>query len=106
MAFPVRAVTRPAVLAGKTNGKLPESILVNTPGQAGGFTVRLVEPAARAWRALCAAALAAGHVLKPSGPLDSYRPYEAQLKEFTSRFVTYDTGTGVKKVWQGKTYWL
>ena len=106
MAFPVVPVVRPGVLSGLSNGKLPDSALVDTPGQAGGYTVRLVAPAARAWRALCAAALAAGHTLKPSGLYDSYRPYTVQEKVFLARFSTTNTGTGITRTWQGKTWWL
>ena len=79
---------RPAVLAGHTNGQLPSSILVDTPGLAGGQVVRLVEPAARAWRVLTAAASAAGHTLKPTSLFDSYRPYEVQERIFRQRYTT------------------
>jgi hypothetical protein len=79
---------RPAVLNGQTNGRLPSSILVTTPGQAGGPDVRLVSPAARAWRALCAAAAAAGHVLKATSYGDSYRWYDLQYEIFHKRYST------------------
>lgn len=86
MALPVRIVTSPAVLAGQENGKLPTSILVQTPGLAGGPLVRLVSPAARAWQALTAAASAAGHTLKATSAADSYRAYEIQRRIFLERY--------------------
>lgn len=106
MALPVVKVILPAVLAGQANGRLPDSILVDTPGQAGGPTVRLVAPAARAWRALCAAALAAGHVLKTSGLYDSYRPGEIQVKLFFQRFTTTYIAGATTRTYQGTKYYL
>ena len=80
MGFPVRTVTRPAVILGRQNGKLPATILLQVPGQSGGPTVRLVGPALRAWKALCAEALSKGHVLKSTSLNDSYRPYDVQKR--------------------------
>jgi hypothetical protein len=76
----------PSVLAGRQNGRLPVSLLWPTPGQAGGPTVRLVEPAARGWRAMCAAARTAGHILKVTSSADSYRSYEQQVATWTARY--------------------
>jgi len=76
----------PACLAGQSNGKLDASLLWSTPGLAGGPTIRLVEPAARAWRALTAAASAAGHTLKATSSADSYRTYAQQVATFTARY--------------------
>ena len=76
----------PSVLAGRQNGRLPASLLWPTPGQAGGPTVRLVEPAARGWRAMCAAAKTAGHILKVTSSADSYRSYEQQVATWTARY--------------------
>jgi hypothetical protein len=47
-----------------------------------------VSPAARAWRALCAAAAAAGHVLKATSYGDSYRWYDLQYEIFHKRYST------------------
>lgn len=105
MAYPVRAIVRPAVLEGTTNGKLPESILVTTRGQAGGVDVRLVSPAARAWRALCAAALAAGHTLKAVGPADSYRPYSVQERIFRQRYQLTPLSGRPTKTWEGRVWY-
>lgn len=76
----------PSELAGRQNGRLPLSLLWPTPGQAGGPTVRLVEPAARGWRAICAAAKTAGHILKVTSSADSYRSYQQQVATFTARY--------------------
>ncbi|RZU76075.1 D-alanyl-D-alanine carboxypeptidase-like protein [Micromonospora kangleipakensis] len=86
MGFPVRPVKRPNRLAGQSNGKLAAEILVDVPGQRGGPRVRLVKPAARAWTAMCAAALAAGHTLKATDLHGSYRPYEVQERIFRERY--------------------
>lgn len=86
MVYPVRAISRPSVLNGQANGRIDPAILVRTAGQAGGADVLLVEPAARAWRALCAAARAAGHVLKVSHEPNAYRPYDVQERIFRQRY--------------------
>lgn len=105
MTFPVRQVVVPSVLNGTSNGKLPASILVATPGQAGGPTVLLVEPAARSWRALCAAAKQAGHTLKISGPSSAYRTYDVQVTLFKQRFTTSPVSS-IRRVWNGQTWYL
>jgi hypothetical protein len=78
---------------------------VDTPGAAGGFTVRLVAPAARAWRALAYAAIKAGHTLKPTGPADSYRPYEVQERIFRQRYTTTYLAGRPYKVWNGRRWY-
>lgn len=105
MAFPVRAVSRPTCLDGQTNGQLNPSLLIDTPVPYATWTCRLVPPAARAWRALTSAALSAGHTLKPSGPSDSYRPYEVQERIFLQRFTTQRVSR-TKRTWRGKTWYL
>jgi len=105
MTFPVRAIVRPACLNGQSNGQLSPSILMDTPVPYATWTCRLVTPAARAWRALSAAALKAGHTLKPSGPADSFRPYDVQERIFLQRFTTSPVSS-TKRVWRGKTWYL
>lgn len=105
MALPVAPVRRPSVLNGTQNGRLPAAILVSTPGLAGGPTVRLVAPAARAWRALTAAAQKAGYTLKATSAVDSYRPYDVQERIFRQRFTTTPTGR-TSRYWQGRTWYL
>lgn len=104
MAFPVHAVTRPAVLHGQHNGRLDTDILVTMPGQDGGPEIRLVKPAARAWLALCAAALEAGHTLKSTGFADSYRPFKVQRRIFLQRYTTTPLANRPSKVWKGERY--
>lgn len=104
--YPVRKVRRPAVLNGRTNGKLPAAILVETPGQARGPRVALVEPAARAWRALTASAQAAGFVLKATSLADSYRPYAVQERLFRQRYTTNVLPGRSSRVWNGRRWYL
>lgn len=110
MAYPVRSVLVPQVLVGTENGKLPARILTATPGQAGGATVTLCQPAARAWRALCADARKHGHTLKTNAPSSSYRTYAEQERIFRERYTrTYlagrpyklwdSNGDGIKERW-------
>jgi hypothetical protein len=102
VTFPVRTVSRPACLTGQSNGKL--NGLTDTPVPYAVWPCRLVTPAARSWRALASAALASGHTLKPSGPTDSYRPYDVQEAIFRARYVRYNTGNE-KRSWQGVYWW-
>lgn len=106
MALPVMPVKLPDVLIGQSNGRLPATILFNTPGQAGGPTVRLIEPATRAWRAMCAAALKAGHVLKATSLADSYRNYQQQVNTFTTHYSLDPIVGQPTKRWDGHTWWL
>lgn len=101
MALPVHSLKVPSCLSGQSNGKLSRSILVSTPGQDGGATVTLVEPAARAWRALTAAALASGHVLKTTTSARSYRSYAEQEAIFRARYYVSVFGT----VWWNRRLW-
>lgn len=105
MALPVVVVTRPLVLTNQDNGRLPTSILFDTPGRAGGPTVRLVEPATRAWRALTAAAAAAGHTLKTTSLVDSYRSYEVQVRVFRERYTTTPIAGAPTKTWFVQTWY-
>lgn len=106
MVFPVQTLQPLKVLDGQANGRLSDSILHDTPGQAGGPTVRLVEPAARSWRAMCAAAKRAGHTLKATSLYDSFRPYEVQERIFLERFSPYYIPGRPSRFWRGKWWWL
>jgi hypothetical protein len=105
MAFPVSPFVRSSLLDGQTNGKLSPKILETTPGQKGGPTVVLVKPAARSWRALCAAAKKAGHILKASSVADSYRVYEIQERIFLQRYTTTYLPGRPYKIWRGKRWY-
>lgn len=106
MAYPVVPIKRSSLLNGQTNGRLTSDIMLNTPGQAGGPVVRLVKPAARAWRAMAAAALLEGHVLKATSLVDSYRPYDVQERIFLQRFTTTNNGSSVRRFWRGQWWYL
>lgn len=106
VALPVRRVTRPPGLVGQNNGQLAAQLLVDTTGLERGPVVRLTEPAERGWRAMCAAALAAGHVLKATSLNDSYRPYSVQESIFRARYQTTRIAGRPTKTWQGRTWWL
>lgn len=97
--LPIKAVKKPACLAGLTNGKLPSSVLVDIPGIDGGPTVRLVEPAARAWNAMAQTALGDGIVLKATSTMDSFRPYAVQERIFRQRYSTSPTGGKGRRTW-------
>jgi len=86
MALVVVDVEKPKVLIGQTNGKLSSSILVSTPGLDGGPTVKLVNTAARCWRALAYNAQKSGVILKATSSADSYRSYEVQKRTFLERY--------------------
>ena len=103
--LPTSPISIPSALAGQSNGRLSPAILRSTPGQAGGTDVILLAVAARAWRALCAEAAASGHVLKITGSASAYRTYSWQYKMFTERYVTYNTGSGVSVIWNGRRWW-
>lgn len=100
--LPVVAVKPIAALGGQRNGRLDPAVLVRVPGLDRSPDVVLVASAARCWRALCAAALAAGHVLKATSEVDSYRPRSVQERVFKARYVrvSYRTGT----FWDG-SFW-
>jgi hypothetical protein len=103
--LPVTKVTAPAVLTGKSNGELPKNVLVSTPGLAGGPTVRLVDPAARSWRAMTAAALAAGITLKATSSADSYRTLDQQTTTFKSRYTRHFLAGRPFRRWQGHKWY-
>ena len=62
MKLPIQKVLLPATLAGKQNGKLPDSILTEVPPWG-----KLEKTAARAWFALVAAAKDAGFEMHVDG---------------------------------------
>jgi D-alanyl-D-alanine carboxypeptidase len=105
MPLPFHSISRPAVLAGQNNGELPATLLSDVPGQRGGPTVRLARPADRAWTALCAAALTAGHTLQATGRTDSYRPLEAQEDLFRERYTTTPLADRPSKIWKGQRWY-
>lgn len=115
MVYPVVSVTRPAALAGLTNGKLPDSVLT-APGFPLRPTARLERAAARAWLALAAACkTATGVTITCTSTADTYRSYPAQVSTFLRRYTPTDYPTwasapaGKRRRWddgKGHLYWL
>lgn len=104
-ALPIRDVKRPMCLLGQQNGRIPDTLLESIPGQDGGPTIRLVEPAARAWKAMQAAALADGVVLKATSTVDSFRPYAVQEKIFRQRYTTTPLRGRPSRSWEGARWY-
>lgn len=98
MNYPFIKLTVPTALKQYKNGQLPASVLakVKTGGQ-------MYAPVAAHFNNLYDAALAAGFKLKNVG---DYRSFDGQLAMFMDRYVTEDTGTGVTRKYEGKTWYL
>ena len=91
------SVPQPTMVKGHANGKLPNSLF--RPCGLRSFV--MVEPAARAMRAMVAAAGRDGITLSATS---TWRSYDEQLWLFKDRYVTYNTGQS-SKTWNGKRYW-
>ena len=98
MNYPFIKLTVPTALTKHKNGQLPESLLV--PVKTGG---KMYHVAAGYFNKMYDAALAAGFKLKNVG---DYRSFDGQLAMFIDRYVTTDTGTGVTRKYDGKTWYL
>ena len=99
-----RKATRPAATRGFDNGDIPVEHLVpcGLRTSPGGRELVMVEPAARAMRAMVAASKkASGVKLASSG---TWRSYQQQVNLFTQRY-TRQPGKGRSKSWKGLTYW-
>jgi LAS superfamily LD-carboxypeptidase LdcB len=98
MSLPFIKLVVPTALKAYKNGQLPANLLakVKTGGQ-------MYAPVAEQFNKMYDAALAAGFKLKNVG---DYRSFEGQLNMFMDRYVTTDTGTGVKRQYEGKTWYL
>lgn len=90
-------VPRPKVVLQFSNGKIPKSHLF----PCGLRSFVMVEPAARAMRAMTAAARRDGIVLSATG---TWRTYDQQVWMFNDRYVARNTGHA-SKMWNGKRYW-
>jgi hypothetical protein len=88
----------PTALKQYKNGQLADSVLA--PIKTGG---KMYAPVAAEFNKMYDAALAAGIKLKNVG---DYRSFQGQLTMFMDRYVTTDTGTGVTRQYEGKTWWL
>ena len=98
MSLPFIKLTVPTALRQYKNGQLAESVLA--PIKTGG---KMYAPVAAEFNKLYDAAIAAGIKLKNVG---DYRSFQGQLDMFMDRYVTTDTGTGVTRQYEGKTWWL
>lgn len=77
--LPITPMTMPSTLKGQSNGKLPDSLLINI----GVGNARMEKTAARAFVAMFAEARTKGFNIKHVG---DYRPYQQQLNLFLSRY--------------------
>ena len=91
-------VILPEVVRSHGNGKIPKELLL--PCGIRNFT--MVEPAARACRAMVAAALSDGIRLDATG---TYRSYEQQVALFTQRYQPTPIAGRRTKTWDGVRYW-
>lgn len=98
MSLPFIKLVVPTALKQYKNGQLAESVLA--PIKTGG---KMYAPVAAEFNKMYDAALAAGFKLKNVG---DYRSFQGQLTMFMDRYVTTDTGTGVTRQYEGKTWWL
>lgn len=96
--YPFVKLVVPTALKQYKNGQLPDSVLAKV--KTGG---RMYAPVAAWFDKMYDAALAAGHRLVNVG---DYRGFDDQLRMFLDRYVTEDTGTGVTRKYDGKTWWL
>lgn len=92
-------MTLPECLKNQKNGQLPESLLV--PCGIGSF--KMLQPAARAMRALVAAANAAGFNVHATG---TYRSFAAQQTLFFARYSDTPIEGRPTKSYKNKTWWL
>jgi LAS superfamily LD-carboxypeptidase LdcB len=98
MTLPFIKLVVPTALKQYKNGQLAESVLA--PVKTGG---KMYAPVAAEFNKMYDAALAAGFKLKNVG---DYRSFDGQLSMFMDRYVTTDTGTGVTRQYEGKTWYL
>jgi LAS superfamily LD-carboxypeptidase LdcB len=98
MRLPVAKVVMPSCLKGQENGKLNQSLLV--PCGIGKF--QMVEPAARAMKALVAAAAERGIVVRATG---TYRTYAQQEALFRARYTLETLPGRPTKRWNGKVWY-
>jgi peptidoglycan hydrolase-like protein with peptidoglycan-binding domain len=98
MTLPYIKLVVPTALTKFKNGQLPANVLGKV--KTGGL---MYAPVAEQFNKMYDAALAAGHKLKNVG---DYRSFEGQLAMFRDRYVLENTGTGVTRTYEGKTWYL
>lgn len=98
MTLPFIKLVVPTPLTKFKNGQLPANVLARI--KTGGL---MYAPVATQFDKMYDAALAAGHKLKNVG---DYRSFASQLAMFRDRYVLENTGTGVTRTFEGKTWYL
>ena len=101
MSLPYIKLVVPSALKQHKNGQLPKEVLA--PVKVNGPENVMYAPVAEQFNAMYDAAMGAGIKLKSVG---CYRSFEGQLAMFRDRYVTEDTGTGVTRQFEGKTWYL
>lgn len=101
MNLPYIKLTVPTALRQYKNGQLPASVLA--PVKINGPENVMYAPVAAEFNKMYDAALAAGIKLKSVG---CYRSFQGQLAMFKDRYVLENTGTGVTRQFEGKTWYL
>ena len=96
--LPVSRVSLPACLKGQANGKIDPKLLM----ECGVGSATMVIPAARAMKAMMAAARAAGFDPRHVG---AYRPYDSQVALFNERYSKAEIKGRPTKTWNGVKYW-
>ena len=96
--YPFIKLVVPTALKVYKNGQLAESVLASV--KTGG---KMYAPVAAQFNKMYDAAIAAGFKLKNVG---DYRSFEGQLAMFRDRYVLENTGTGVTRTFEGKTWYL
>lgn len=98
MKLPTKKPKTPAALAKVKNGQLPEKQLVacGLPG------FKMAQPAARAMKALVAAAREAGFELTASG---TYRTLEQQERLFRQRYSRFPLENAPTRTWNGNVWY-
>lgn len=87
-------------MATYANGLIPDSVLValSTVG-------RMPAEAAASYERMRAAALRDGVNLRPTSSADAHRTRAQQERVFFERYVPHNTGTGDRRVYNGRSYW-
>lgn len=98
IVLPIAPLRKPLCLKSQKNGELSAGILK----KCGIGNFLLAEPAARACRALVAAAEARGFKVRATG---TYRTYKQQEQLFLSRYTTKELPGRPTRKWNGVTYW-
>jgi len=98
MKLPVEKVVMPSCLKGQVNGKLDQQLLQ----PCGISSFKMVEPAARAMRALVADVSARGIKVRATS---TYRTYAQQEALFRSRYTLEPLPGRPTKRWNGRTWY-